>query len=168
MFLQHRLRDLRYLVNLSGTYDSSTSRAVMAYRKVTGMNRRYSANSAIFDRLAHKRGRFVARYPRHGKHVEADLSRQVLALFDRKGKLFRGPHHLVGQAEHPDRPWVVPRLPKTPGTNSKGMVNSSYFIGGYAIHGYPDVPDYPASHGCLRIPIPNARSSSAGWTTATG
>jgi lipoprotein-anchoring transpeptidase ErfK/SrfK len=46
---------------------------------------------------------------------------------------------------------------KTPGTNSKGMVNSLYFIRGYAIHGYPDVPVYPASHGCLRIPIPNAR-----------
>ena len=37
------------------------------------------------------------------------------------------------------------------------MVDSSYFIGGYAIHGYADVPNYPASHGCLRVPIPNAR-----------
>jgi len=36
------------------------------------------------------------------------------------------------------------------------MVYSSYFIGGYAIHGYADVPNYPASHGCLRVPIPNA------------
>ena len=46
---------------------------------------------------------------------------------------------------------------KTPGTNSHGMVDSNYFIGGYAIHGYADVPNYPASHGCLRVPIPNAR-----------
>ena len=37
------------------------------------------------------------------------------------------------------------------------MVDSNYFIGGYAIHGYVDVPNYPASHGCLRVPIPNAR-----------
>ena len=36
------------------------------------------------------------------------------------------------------------------------MVHSSYFIRGYAIHGYPSVPNYPASHGCLRVPIPNA------------
>ena len=36
------------------------------------------------------------------------------------------------------------------------MVDSNYFIGGYAIHGYADVPAYPASHGCLRVPIPNA------------
>ena len=38
------------------------------------------------------------------------------------------------------------------------MVHSSYFIGGYAIHGYVDVPPYAASHGCLRVPIPSAWS----------
>ena len=35
------------------------------------------------------------------------------------------------------------------------MLHPNYFIGGYAIHGYP-VPNYPASHGCIRVPIPNA------------
>jgi hypothetical protein len=157
VFLQHRLRDLRYLVSFSGVYDGATSRAVMAYRKVTGMDRRYSANRAIFERLAHKRGRFVARYPRHGKHVEADLSRQVLALFDRKGKLFRVLITSSGKASTPTVRGSFRVYSKTPGTNSKGMVNSNYFVGGYAIHGYPDVPVYAASHGCLRIPIPNAR-----------
>jgi hypothetical protein len=157
VFLQHRLRDLRYLVSFSGVYDSATSRAVMAYRKVTGMERRFSANSKIFDRLAHMRGRFVAKYPRHGKHIEADLSRQVLALFDRKGNLFRV---LIVSSGKPSTPTIRGSFrvySKTPGTNSLGMVNSNYFVGGYAIHGYPDVPDYAASHGCLRIPIPNAR-----------
>jgi lipoprotein-anchoring transpeptidase ErfK/SrfK len=38
------------------------------------------------------------------------------------------------------------------------MVHSNYFIGGYAIHGYKSVPTYPASHGCLRVPIPNAKA----------
>jgi lipoprotein-anchoring transpeptidase ErfK/SrfK len=33
----------------------------------------------------------------------------------------------------------------------------SYFVGGFAIHGYPDVPVYPASHGCVRIPMYAAR-----------
>ena len=36
------------------------------------------------------------------------------------------------------------------------MVQSNYFIRGYAIHGYASVPNYPASHGCIRVPIPNA------------
>jgi len=157
VFLQHRLRALRYLVSFSGVYDFATSRAVMAYRKVNGMDRRFNANRAIFERLARKRGRFVAKYPRHGKHVEADLGRQVLALFDRNGKLFRV---LIMSSGKPSTPTVRGSFrvySKTPGTNSKGMVNSNYFVGGYAIHGYPDVPDYAASHGCLRIPIPNAR-----------
>ena len=26
-----------------------------------------------------------------------------------------------------------------------------YFTGGYALHGSPSVPGYPASHGCVRL-----------------
>ena len=35
------------------------------------------------------------------------------------------------------------------------MPYANYFHGGYALHGYPDseVPAYPASHGCVRIPM---------------
>jgi L,D-transpeptidase-like protein len=29
----------------------------------------------------------------------------------------------------------------------------SYFLRGFAVHGYPDVPPYRASHGCARIPM---------------
>ena len=36
------------------------------------------------------------------------------------------------------------------------MVFSNYFIRGYAIHGYHEVPTFAASHGCLRVPIPDA------------
>jgi lipoprotein-anchoring transpeptidase ErfK/SrfK len=38
------------------------------------------------------------------------------------------------------------------------MVDSNYFIRGYAIHGYAEVPTYAASHGCIRVPVPNAYS----------
>ena len=34
---------------------------------------------------------------------------------------------------------------------------ASYVVGGDAIHSYPDVPGYPASHGCIRVPAPEAR-----------
>jgi lipoprotein-anchoring transpeptidase ErfK/SrfK len=47
---------------------------------------------------------------------------------------------------------------KTPGVNAKGMVHSAYFTGAYATHGYPSVPPFPASHGCLRVPIADALS----------
>jgi lipoprotein-anchoring transpeptidase ErfK/SrfK len=38
------------------------------------------------------------------------------------------------------------------------MYYSDYFIRGFAIHGYAEVPVFAASHGCLRIPIPDAIS----------
>jgi lipoprotein-anchoring transpeptidase ErfK/SrfK len=31
-----------------------------------------------------------------------------------------------------------------------------YFHQGLAIHGFPSVPDRPASHGCIRIPVKDA------------
>ena len=32
------------------------------------------------------------------------------------------------------------------------MPYASYFVGGIAMHEYPNVPEYPASHGCVRLP----------------
>lgn len=156
-FLQHRLRELRYIVSLSGVYDDSTQLAIMAYRKVTGMARNYSANPRIFERLANRRGWFVPKYPRHGKHAEADLSRQVIALINPGGQVFRVLQTSSGKSSTPTVRGSFHVYSKTPGVNSLGMVHSVYFIGGYAIHGYHDVPPWPASHGCLRIPIVNAR-----------
>ncbi len=34
---------------------------------------------------------------------------------------------------------------------------ASYFNQGIAFHEYPDVPPYPASHGCVRVPAPEAK-----------
>ena len=46
---------------------------------------------------------------------------------------------------------------RQPGYNAEGMYFSTYFHGGYAVHGYASVPPtYPASHGCVRVPIPDA------------
>ena len=33
------------------------------------------------------------------------------------------------------------------------LYRPAYFIGGYALHGAPSVPPFPASHGCIRITI---------------
>jgi lipoprotein-anchoring transpeptidase ErfK/SrfK len=42
---------------------------------------------------------------------------------------------------------------KVPGFLPSGMYYSSFFLRGFAIHGYHSVPSYPASHGCVRVPI---------------
>ena len=94
-------------------------------------------------------------FPGHGRHVEADLSRQVLALVN-GSQLVRVYHISSGKPSTPTVIGTFHVYSKTPGVNAKGMVDSNYFIGGYAIHGYYSVPTYAASHGCLRVPIPSA------------
>ena len=154
--LQRRLAVLHYAVARSGVFDASTARAVIAYRKVTGRARIATAPRSLLRALLAGRGAFHARHPGHGKHVEVDLSRQVLALL--RG---RRVDRIYGVSSgKPSTPTVLGSFrvySQTPGFNAKGMLDSNYFHGGYAIHGYPDVPPYAASHGCLRIPIPQAR-----------
>jgi lipoprotein-anchoring transpeptidase ErfK/SrfK len=44
---------------------------------------------------------------------------------------------------------------------------ASYFNGGIAFHGYPEVPAHPASHGCVRLPISEAPFAYAFMTIGT-
>jgi peptidoglycan hydrolase-like protein with peptidoglycan-binding domain len=153
--LQQRLTAVGYAVPHTGVFDPGTQRAVIAFRKVNGMARVAALGPTVVDRLMRGVGGFHIRYPNHGRHVEANLHWQVLALID-KGKVVRT---YVTSSGKPSTPTVLGSFrfyEKTPGTNAKGMVDSNFFIRGYAIHGYVDVPTYNASHGCLRVPIPDA------------
>ena len=153
--LQRQLKARGYVVGQPGIYDGRTARAVAAFRKLTGMSRTEVASSDVFDKLARGAGYYKVRYPDHGHHVEADLTHQVLALID-GGKVERIYPISSGAPVTPTVLGSYKVYMKTPGTNQKGMVYSSYFIRGYAIHGYVSVPPYPASHGCLRVPVPDA------------
>jgi peptidoglycan hydrolase-like protein with peptidoglycan-binding domain len=156
--LQSELAALHYVVPLNGVFDEATGRALIAYRKMTNIARIAYAGSEVFARLAHGIGGFTVRYRHDGRHVEANLTKQVLAEIEPGGRV----HAIYTMSSgKPSTPTVIGRFQvysKTPGTNSEGMVDSNYFIRGYAIHGYAEVPTYAASHGCLRVPIPNAAS----------
>ena len=155
-WLQGKLAALKYVVPRTGVYDAGTGRAVMAWRKVAGYSRTYVATTQVFDGLLKGKGRFKVRHPGDGRHVEARINSQVLALVN-GGKVERIYHTSSGAPATPTVRGKFRVYLKTPGTNAKGMVHSSYFIRGYAIHGYASVPPYNASHGCLRVPVPNAR-----------
>ena len=155
-FLQRILLRKHYAVRVTGRFDADTSRAVLAFRKLTGRARMPVADRDVFKGLLDGEGDFKVRYPGDGKHVEGDLTHQVLALINPGGHVYRIYPTASGA---PGTPTVLGRFhvySKQPGTNAKGMVYSSYFIRGYAIHGYASVPSYPASHGCMRVPIPDA------------
>ncbi len=145
-----------YYTAHGSSYGSTTGRAVLAFRKVNGMPRTQNATPGIFKQLAAGKGGFKLKYPNAGKHVEADLSRQVMVLADH-GKAQHIFHISSGAPATPTIQGHFNFYRKEPGTNSHGMVNSVYFIRGYATHGYASVPTYPASHGCLRNPIPQSK-----------
>ena len=158
--LQRGLLKLGFATPVTGYFDSLTANAVNVFRKTNGLGRDGYAIGSVYAMVMRGQGAFALRYPNsgtHGKHVEFDWSRQVLVLADH-GKPYRVYHVSSGKPSTPTVFGSYSFYRKQPGTNSHGMVYSSYFIGGYAIHGYADVPNYAASHGCLRVPIPNAVS----------
>jgi lipoprotein-anchoring transpeptidase ErfK/SrfK len=153
--IQSRLAALDYAVPQDGVYDELTQNAVLAYRKVRNWPRIFTLDSAVVNGLLTGVGTFQVRYPKDGRHVEADLTDQTLALIN-GSKVYRIYPISSGK---PSTPTVLGRFSvyrRTPGYLSDGMYYSNFFYTGYAIHGYDPSPTYPASHGCLRLPIDEA------------
>jgi lipoprotein-anchoring transpeptidase ErfK/SrfK len=136
-------------------YSDGTERAVMAFRKVNGMARNFQATPEIFAILAAGKGGFKISHPGAGKHVEVDISKQVMALANH-GKAQHVFHIATGAAATPSDVGGFTFYRKDPGYNSIGMYYSVYYNRGEATHGYASVPPYPASHGCIRNPIPDS------------
>ena len=99
---------------------------------------------------------FKVRYPGDGAHAEGDSRKQVLALINGSKVVPDLPDQL-GQAVDADDPGPLPCLLRGfRATCRTGCTTPDFFISGYAIHGYDPAPDYPASHGCMRLPIIDA------------
>ncbi len=132
-----------------------THLAIKAFRKVNGMRWSEAYSPAIFRTLLLGKGAFKPRFS-DGKHVEVDISKQVMALVegDRPVHTF---HVSTGTGGTPTVLGNYRFYLKQPGYNSKRMYYSVYFIGGYATHGYSSVPNGRASHGCVRNPIQFSR-----------
>src|SRR4051812_43652793 len=158
--LERGLKRLGYVTTRGPRFGAATARAVLAFRKVNKMARITSASKKIYRMVFAGKGSFKLRYPDAGpggKHVEFDWSRQVLVLA-RGGVADRIYHASSGKPSTPTVFGTFHSNRRQAGTNSHGMVWTTYFFGGYAIHGYSSVPTHAASHGCIRVPIPNSLS----------
>jgi hypothetical protein len=149
------LRDQAYYNTDKNRYGSHTERAVMAFRKVNGMARNFQATPGIFKTLAEGKGGFEIKHPEAGHHAEVDISKQVMALAD-GGEAKYVFHIATGAAATPSDQGAFTFYRKDPGFNSIGMYYSVYYNRGEATHGYHSVPPFPASHGCIRNPIPDS------------
>jgi hypothetical protein len=153
--IQQRLSVLHFYIPLTGVYDSGTGLALDAYHRLLGWGVYQTLDTRTVNALLNGQGVFHVRFPGHGRHAEADLTNQLLALIDGNTVVWIFPI----SSGKPSTPTILGDYQiyyREPGYNSEGMYYSDFFIRGYAIHGYNPAPDYPASHGCLRLPIADA------------
>ncbi len=143
------MRKLGYIANSGRCFGDKTARGVLAYRKVNDMSRSMRAGEGLVKRAFAGRGGYRVRHPGAGRHVEASLGKQVL-VFAKGDKPYAIYPISSGKSSTPTVTGHFEFIRTEPGYNSHGMYYSWYFYGGYAVHGYESVPDYPASHGCLR------------------
>lgn len=143
------MRKMGYIANDGRCFGGKTGRGVLAYRKVNDMTRSTRAGAGLVKKVFGGKGGYTVRHPGAGEHVEAPLSKQVL-VFAKDGKAFAIYPISSGKYSTPTVTGHFEFIRQEPGYNSHGMYYSFYFYGGYAVHGYESVPDYPASHGCLR------------------
>ena len=143
------MRKMGYIANSGRCFGGKTARGVLAYRKVNGMTSSFRSGKGLVKRVFSGRGHYKVRHPGAGEHVEVSLSRQVMAFAKGKEPFAIYPIS-SGTSATPTVTGHYTFIRTEPGYNNLGMYYSWYFIGGYAIHGYKSVPNYPASHGCVR------------------
>jgi hypothetical protein len=143
------MRGMGYIVNSGRCFAAKTARGVLAYRKVNDMARSMRAGAGLVKAVYSGKGEYEVRHPGAGEHLEAPLSKQVL-VFAKGEKPFAIYPVSSGKSSTPTVTGHFTFIRTEPGYNSHGMYYSFYFFGGYAVHGYESVPDYPASHGCIR------------------
>jgi len=162
---EQQLADLGYWTGpIDGVWDDVSRHALIAFQKVEHARATGRLTRAELNALS------VAAPPRPrelGQHIEVDLARQVLFLVDADGKvgnilpISSGSGKTFHHNGYPETHAVTPCghlevFAKASGwkTSPLGqMYNPLYIVGGIAIHGSLDVPAYPASHGCIRVPM---------------
>lgn len=165
--LQRRLAELKFDPGpADGVFGKGTVYAVQAFQKLNGMEPTGQVTPDVEAALAAPQTP-SAQVPDGGAdRVEIDLPSQLLFLYD-GGELRLISHISTGNRERYCAPggcgtaitpvgahrfmwrysgWRTSRLGK--------LYNPVYFTGsGIAVHGSNSVPTYPASHGCVRIPM---------------
>lgn len=164
--LQERLVALHYVPGaIDGRYGGGLTSAVMAFQKVSGMPRNGRATVDVLGAIAAATDPAPLLPDGGPTRIEVDFKRQVL-FFWKDGALQRiipvstgnGKRYcedgICGVAVTPSGSFRIERRIKGKRKSYLGLLyDPLYFYGGFAIHGSPSVPGYPASHGCVRVPM---------------
>jgi lipoprotein-anchoring transpeptidase ErfK/SrfK len=158
--VQQRLVALRFLPAgaVTGTWDYRTSQAVLAFQAWHRLERdgivgpqtlAALETAAVPTATAGQRGRSVEVYRERGLTLLVDDGEVVRALHSSSGASgYATPAGRYSVFRKERNSWSVPYQVWLP--------YASYFNGGIAFHSYVDVPARAASHGCIRLPAPDA------------
>jgi hypothetical protein len=153
--VQLRLAALGYLQEseVTGSFDYLTEQALLAFQgwedldrtaTVTGQTQVELFRASHPRPAARRAGRRIEIYRDRGVLLMAEDGDVVRAIHTSTGSLGRTPvgdFHVYVKSLYS---WSVPF--------HVWMPYAAYFHGGIAMHQSPDVPSYPASHGCVRLP----------------
>lgn len=164
-YLKKKLGQISYPSGkLDSSFGYSALQAVYAFEKVHRMTRDGVVTPAQMTAIA------LAKRPKAPKRdvktfIDADISRQVVFEVT-KGKVTHTTPMSSGNNEYyevdgqryravtPRGRFTVERKILGKRVSRLGtLYDPVYFTGGFAFHGSPSVPVYPASHGCIRLPM---------------
>jgi hypothetical protein len=169
---EHRLSEMGYWTGpVDGVIDRVTRAALIAFQKMEG---RKITGRLTRDELEAIRSAASPQVRDPGyKHVEVDLDRQVLLLIDNEGAITGILPVSTGSGKRYNEKGMrgiayTPRGRFRVYGKAFGWKRSplgllhypNYISDGVAIHGNPDVPHRPRSHGCIRIPMFASREVS--------
>jgi lipoprotein-anchoring transpeptidase ErfK/SrfK len=158
--IQSRLVALRYLPPeaLTGRWDYRTAQALTAFQSWQGLLRDGVAGPQTLSALRTATVPKPTR-PTSGRSIEVYRAKGVTLLIE-GFQVVRAIHSSSGRPGYSTptgsyrvfrkeaRSWSYPY--------STWLPYASYFNAGIAFHAYTDVPAQPASHGCIRVPVPEA------------
>ncbi len=172
--VQSRLLELGFWhAGVDGDYGITTTQAVMAFQKYVGLEATgdVGESTAVALSTATERARGRADT---GDLVEIDKARQLLFIV-RGGNTIWTLNTSTGNGlpyEQPDENTpgeIIRSVALTPDGLWKvnrervegwwegdlgEIYRPKYFRGGIAVHGAYNIPNYPASHGCVRVSVP--------------
>ena len=158
--MQEDLARLTYLAPrlVNGSFDSATWQAVVGFQGYSRLERNGVASALTVASLM-RAERPQARHVEGVAHVEIDLDRQVMMLVHGSGVVTRLIHISSGiTGNTPAGSFTVTRKERMSWSKpfKAWLPYASYFFEGFAMHEFPDVPEYAASHGCVRIAADDA------------
>ena len=162
---ERRLSDLGYWTGpVDGTLDAASRHALIAFQKVEGRQRTGKLTRTELQALL-SANRPLPKYIGDA-HVEIDLNRQVLFIVDMTDTITHilpvctgnektyMDHGEIHRAHTPRGRFRVLRKIAGWRLSSLGLLYyPNYIHNGIAIHGSLAMTVYPASHGCIRIPM---------------